>query len=106
MGKAARSKGHKYETDLCIELRAYFPDVVTSRSESKRTDDAGVDFCYTGDFNLQAKAWEAAPSYHKVLKSMPDDGNHNIIFHKRNHKGTVVVMDKETFYKLLDERKV
>ena len=106
MGKAQRSKGHRFETDLCIELRAYFADVVTSRSESKRTDDKGVDFCYTAPFNIQAKAWEAAPSYHKVLKFMPDDDNLNVIFHKRNNKGTVVVMDKSTFYKLLDDRKV
>jgi len=104
MGKINnRKKGNQYETDLAVELREFFPEVVTSRSESKRTDDKGVDFCYTAPFNIQAKAWERAPSYHAVLKEMPDwDGNMNVIFHKKNHKGTVVIMTKETFYKLIN----
>lgn len=98
-----RKKGNKFETDLAIELREFFPEVVTSRSESKRTDDKGVDFCYTEPFNIQAKAWERAPSYHTVLDQMPKDRWENIIFHKKNHKGTVVVMSKQTFYNLQTE---
>jgi len=96
-----RKKGNQYETDLAVELREFFPNVVTSRSESKRTDDKGVDFCYTAPFNIQAKAWERAPSYHTVLSEMPKDLNDNVIFHKKNHKGTVVIMSKETFYNIL-----
>jgi hypothetical protein len=101
----ARKKGNEYETDLAIELREFFPEVVTSRSESKRTDDKGVDFCYTAPFNIQAKAWERAPGYHQVLKDMPKDDSMNVIFHKKNHKGTVVIMSKETFYKIIKARR-
>jgi len=101
----ARKKGNQFETDLAVELRGFFPDVVTSRSESKRTDDKGVDFCYTAPFNIQAKAWERAPSYHTILAQMPDwDGHMNVIFHKKNHKGTVVIMTKETFFELVQSQ--
>jgi len=32
---------------------------------------------------------------------MPKDNNYNVIFHKRNRLGEVVVMTKEDFYDIL-----
>lgn len=99
----ARNKGNKYEQKLCLELKEYFPNVVTSRSESKRTDDLGVDFCYTGIFNIQAKAVEKLRGgHHEILDRMPKIGI-NVVFHKRNNKGTTVTMSKELFYELLND---
>ena len=84
------------------ELKEFFPDVVTSRSESKRTDDKGVDFCYSGKLCIQAKAYERGQPYHDMLKQMAiDNDGLPIILHKRNHKGTVAVMPKDVFYMLL-----
>ena len=101
----ARNKGNQYERDLANELKEFFPDVVTSRSESKRTDDKGVDFCYTGIFNIQAKAVEKLRGgHHEILKRMPKEGI-NVVFHKRNLKGTTVTMSKEDFYSLVLTRK-
>ena len=97
-----RQKGNQYERDLMNELKEFFPDCVTARSESKSTDDKGIDFCYTGKFAIQAKAWERAPSYHDVLKGMIKAGEGlPVILHKRNHKGTVAVMPKDVFYMML-----
>lgn len=98
-----RSRGNSYERTLAQEMRELgFIDCVTSRSESKRRDDAGVDLCYTGPLNIQAKYWKSAPSYHEVLRCMPDEmGKHNVIFHKRPHKGEVVVMNKADFYEIV-----
>jgi len=101
----ARNKGKGYELKIAEEFRnilGYF-DCVTSRSESKRLDDAGVDLCNTGEFNVQCKAWEKAPSYHDVLAGMPQNGKWNVVFHKRNRKGEVVVMSKETFYYIISQ---
>ena len=99
----SRAKGNNYEVKLCNELKEFFPDVVTSRSESKRLDDQGVDFCYTGIFNIQAKAVEKLRGgHHEILKRMPPPHTGvNVIFHKRNNKGTTVTMSKEDFYNLV-----
>jgi len=97
-----RNKGNQYERDFANEVEEFFPDIVTSRSESKRTDDKGVDFCYTGPFIIQAKAWERAPSYHRILKQMAKDNEGlPLIAHKRNHQGTIIAMPKDVFYMLL-----
>lgn len=98
----SRAKGHQYERKLMSELKALgWENCMTSRYESKRLDDAMVDFVHTDPFNIQAKAWERAPSYHDVLDGMPKDSNINIIVHKRNRNGEVVVMTKDDFYRLI-----
>jgi len=99
----SKNKGSAYERKLAIEFREFgFNDCKTSRFESKMLDDAGVDLTNTGVFSVQAKAVERlAPSYHDILSSMPNDNNYNLIFHKRNRKGEVVVMSKEDFYDIM-----
>ena len=67
-------------------------------------DDLKVDLVNTGRFSLQLKATEKAPNFQEVLKSMPDIGI-NVVFHKRNRTGEVVIMSKEDFYSLLSELK-
>ena len=102
-GRSARQKGHDYERKIVKELREFllFPDAVTSRSESKRTDDLGIDIMYTDPFNIQCKAVEKLGSVHKILADMPQGSNYNVIFHKRNRLGEVVVMSKDDFYEIL-----
>lgn len=100
--KSPRAKGHNYELQIVKLFKELGWDCVTSRSESKRTDDAGVDVCYTSPFSIQAKCWESAPSYHKVLAKMPrKNGNFNLLFHKRNHQGSVVVINQEDFIEIV-----
>lgn len=98
----SRTVGHTYERQLRLELiELGFTDCQTSRYASRITDDANVDFVNTKPFNIQAKRWTHAPSYHDVLKSMPQDDNYNVVFHKRPNKGEVVVLAKDDFYELL-----
>lgn len=99
-----RTKGHRYELDIIkIFNELGWEEAVSSRSESKRKDDAGIDVCYTDPFHIQCKAWERAPSYHEVLRSMPQTkGKYNLIFHKRNRQGTVVVLSQEDFLEILE----
>ena len=99
-----RNKGNSYERQLAKEFREFgFEDCKTSRYESKMLDDMKVDLTNTGIFNVQAKAVERlSPTYHEILSSMPKDTNYNVIFHKRNRKGEVVVMTKEDFYEIME----
>ena len=103
MSAAARRKGHGYELELCHKLKHLFPKVGTSRNHSRSRDAAGVDLVETGCLNVQAKAWKSAPSYHAVLSAMPDEpGQHNVIAHKRPHKGTVVILSLDDFLEIIE----
>lgn len=99
----SRAVGNAYERQIRLELiNLGWDKCQTSRYASKMTDDALVDFVNTVPFNIQAKRWKSAPSYHEVLKAMPKDNNYNVVIHKRPNKGEVVVMDKSTFYQLIE----
>lgn len=98
----SRVKGHSYE----LQIRDFFRELgwsncVSSRSESKNKDDQGIDLCYTDPFNIQAKAVEKLGSIHDILARMPNDSNYNVVFHKRNRKGTIVAMTMEDFKELV-----
>jgi hypothetical protein len=98
----SRAVGHTYERALRKELIALgFTECQTSRYASKATDDLLVDFVGTKPFNIQAKRWKSAPSYHEILDKMPKDDNYNVIIHKRPNKGEVVVLSKEDFWELV-----
>lgn len=100
----ARKKGHGYELDIRDWFRELgWTKAVSSRSESKNKDDQGIDLCFTDPFNVQAKAVEKLGSIHDVLAKMPKDFNYNLVFHKRNRKGTIVCMTLEDFRELLDQ---
>jgi hypothetical protein len=101
-GRKSRNKGHNFERKMAEELRPFFPNVCTARAESKKLDDRGVDLAFTQGFNFQCKAVEKlSPSYHDILKQMPDDEDLNVILHKRNRKGVTVTMDLDSFKVLL-----
>lgn len=102
-GRSARVKGHTFERQIADVFRELgWTSCVTSRSESKRKDDQGIDLCYTDPFNIQAKAVEKLGSVHDILASMPVDHNYNLVFHKRNRKGTIVSMTIEDFKDILE----
>lgn len=102
MKNNSRSVGHTYERALRLEfIKLGWDKCQTSRYASRETDDANVDFVNTSPFNIQAKRWKSAPSYHEVLASMPDNGNYNVIIHKRPNKGEVVVMSGKSFFEII-----
>lgn len=98
-----RAKGHNLERRIAQLFRDLgFEDCLTSRLESKRQDDLGVDLCHTGPFQIQAKANENLGAPHKILASMPQKkGKYNLVWHKRNHQGCVVSMTEEHFVEIL-----
>lgn len=100
MGKInARNKGHAFERLFCKLLRSYGYKAQTSRSESKNMDDLGCDIIDTTPFTYQLKAVEKlSPGYHDILASMhKNELERPVVVHKKNNKGTVVVMRLEDF---------
>lgn len=99
----SRSKGHNFERMAAEYLRVLWPDCFTTRYKgSPWLDHAGVDLVNTGNFNVQLKAMERAPSYHTILNSMPKDGKTNIIIHKKNRSGCLCVLSLADFIKLVN----
>lgn len=99
----AREKGARFECSLADFFRSLgYSECVTSRSESKRLDDLGVDLCYTDPWQVQAKAVENLGSGHTTLQKMPKTkGKINLLFHKKNYQGTIVSMTQQDFTKIL-----
>jgi len=101
-GKSARQKGHSYELAVKkLHEDIGFTNVYTSRNESKRLDDAGVDLAGL-PYHVQCKAVERlSPTIHEILSSMPQEGKINAVFHKRNRKGTIVSISEKDWMDVL-----
>jgi len=97
-------KGREYEQKLAREFRELgYKDCVTSRSESRNTDNQGIDFVNTGSFAIQAKAAERSVPYWRLLQDMAKAKKGiPLIFHKRNNKPETVTMLKEDFYLFME----
>ena len=107
MANRNRNAGHKYELDILKKLKELFPDIVTSRNESRSMDAKKVDFCNTDIFNFQCKLSINQPNV-RILDEMPEDGKNVIIYGKvwkanKNFvkKGDFVIMKLSTFIDLI-----
>lgn len=95
----ARKKGHAFE----LFVRKWFRKLgwdkcETSRYASKYEDDINkTDLVFTEPFRVQCKAVEKGLDPFGTLSEMPDDETYNLLFWKKNRKGTLVVMTMEDF---------
>lgn len=113
LGARNKRRGNAYETKIAKELRELgFEKVVTSRSESKNTDDNKVDLIDTDDklpCNIQLKKTMSTPQYFSIRKeSTVSPESFVLIWNKQKRvndrfmsEGEVVMMDKRFFYELI-----
>ena len=113
IGARNKARGNEYECRIAKELRELgFTGVVTSRSESKRTDDNKVDLIDTEHrlpFNIQLKRTQTTPQYFKIREESTVDPESFVLIWNKQEKanvnflsvGEVVMLDKKTFYKLI-----
>lgn len=95
----ARQKGHNFERGLVTKFKNLgFSECSTSRFESKKMDDCGVDLMNI-PIHVQAKAVEKLGSVHEIINRMPTD-KPRAVFHKRNNKGIIVSMPEEFFFEM------
>lgn len=114
-GKYSKTKGSQYELQIAKELaNCGFPNIVTSRSESKRTDDMKIDLIDKDGklpINIQCKKTKVTPSYFNIREACPMKDKPFVIFWNRQEvkegsvdmssAGEVVMLPKEYFYELL-----
>lgn len=105
LGRKARRKGNSWELEIINNLKAIgYTGCVSSRSESKRTDDAKVDIIdikHQLPCHIQAKATRNLPNYHKIeqectLKDLPF-----VIACKQEGKPPIAMLPIDFFYELL-----
>jgi len=102
-GKSVRVRGHSYERQIAEEFRKLgWKKALTSRQESRRKDNEGVDLCNTDPLQIQCKSLNIFKSPVNVLKAMPENGFYNVVFTKVVHKGEFVTMNKNDFYTMLE----
>jgi len=103
----SKQKGNQFERHMAAILREkLWPECYTSRFMGSAWDDYnGIDLTGTPGFNIQLKALERAPSYHEILNKMPQGQNKNIIIHKKNNKGCLVVIGLDDFIRILKNGK-
>ena len=113
-GKYQRNKGHNYELKIAKELIACgYPNVVTSRSESKRIDDQKVDLIDLDNklpILIQCKATKNVPNFFKIKNACKRDKPFTLFWSRQEVKegqvnmssaGELVMVDKDFFYELL-----
>lgn len=110
-----RTAGHNWERE-CVRI---FKDLgweecISSRWESKRRDDSGVDLMYTDPYNVQCKTNSQSLNTHKILSEMPNEESRiNIIMERRTEKrgnkffkvGDYVHLKLEDFLSLIEKIK-
>lgn len=111
-GSYNKNRGNEYERKIAKELKELGFNTVTSRSESKRTDDNKIDIIDL-DSNLpcfiQLKRTIQTPNYLNIREeSSVDNEKFVIIWSKQEKKevnicskGEIVLMDKQLFYELI-----
>ncbi len=96
----SRNKGNSFERKIMNELLELGYDCLTSRNESKRLDDAGVDLVDNTPFYFQLKKTERLPNLHQVIKDMPD-AKIRTVLHCKNNQEPLITMKWSEFKKLL-----
>lgn len=97
-----RDKGHRLEREISKRMRQLGFNATTSRYSSKEKDENKVDLCGTEPFNLQCKSHNVFKNPIDILKSMPKDGNYNVVIEKVKRKGVFAIMDLEDFLALVE----
>lgn len=100
-GNRNRTAGHNFERFVCAAYKLMGFNARTSRYASREKDDELVDLVGTEPFNVQCKFTKNAPNMHELLKQMPKDLNHNVVYHKRKNRGVTVTMMMEDWHEIV-----
>ena len=78
-----RDKGHRWELKVLAMLKPIFPNILTSRNESRTEDAKKIDLVNTGHLAIQCKNYKSKPNFTKIFNEMQTEKT-KIIFYKNN----------------------
>ena len=106
MANPNRGKGIRWELKALSMLRKLFPNVVTSRSESRATDAKKIDLMNTGNFCFQCKNLKQIGKAPQFLLEIETEEKIKVLALKHNSyrgaKGELAILYFEDFVKLLN----
>jgi hypothetical protein len=99
-----REKGHRFERKTRKLLSFVFPEIKTSRNESKELDNKGVDFTKTDPFNFQCKSWSKKVDYVEIISKMEKVEGIPVILHQLTEKrgSRFYVVEEYAILKMVD----
>jgi hypothetical protein len=105
MSNRNRTAGHNWERKVVKDLRQFFPNVVTSRSESRNLDNLKVDIAFTDPFIFQCKTTASNIDLTHFIKEMPNNGFRVLAVQKTKKKnerfyeqGKMIVFEYDDFF--------
>ena len=117
-GRNNRRAGNGYEVQIVKKLKPLYPNIGTSRANSRSRDNLKVDLINCDEskfgripYNIQCKNLAKHCDYAKILNEMPKDGPEvNVIFHKQTKKadngrfmkvGEFAILKLDDFYYIM-----
>ena len=99
MANRNRSAGHNFELEVIKKLKNIgYIDAVSSRSESRNKDNAGIDVCFSEPWAIQCKSMSKIPNYHKLISEMGyDEGEIPVVIHNYTKKAKVNFVSQEEY---------
>lgn len=91
MANRNRTAGHTLERKVVNDFKAIgYTTAISSRMESKRKDDAGIDICNTDPFAIQCKNMKGNIDYAAILDDMEVEENQiKVLIHQKTKKAKV-----------------
>lgn len=118
MSNRNRIAGHNWERECKNLLKKFFPDIVTTRSESRNRDNEKIDLMNKNEsvsgvlpFEFQCKNTCTKLDYNSLISEMPGR-NTPCIFHKYTEKsksgkfiekGRFAILPMDEFIKILEK---
>ena len=110
----SKARGNAYERAIAQELREFFPNIKTSRSESKNMDDAKIDLVDPDGimpFYPQIKLTQKTPDYFGIERECPYKDKPFVVFWNKTRptestfrsEGQIVMIPKSFFYQLIEK---
>lgn len=104
VGRKSRRKGNSWEREVINALNSIGFNCVSSRAESKRTDDAKVDIIDLDGrlpCHIQAKNTRNFPNWHKISDQCPLKDKPFVIALKQDNKEPLAILPLSFLYTLL-----
>lgn len=98
----ARKKGNSFELAVIKKLKEVLKtdNIHSTRNTNRKLDGEKVDITGDVDYHIQCKATENIPQVHKIFDEINRD-KPPVIWWKKNNKRQVVILEAETFIKML-----